>query len=327
MVKKMHAIRVLQTGGPEVMQYEELSVPTPNAGEVLVQVKAAGVNFIDIFLRSGIYSKPLPLTLGFEGAGIVLTVGPGVTQVKPGERVAWTDALGSYATHIIVPSERLVPLPDSISFEQAAAVMLQGLTAHYLTHSTYPLKKNDTCLVHAAAGGVGLLLCQMAKMLGARVIATASTLEKAALAQNSGANKIILYKEQDFAEEVDQLTSGMGVNVIYDSVGKDTYEKSLQSLATRGYLISFGQSSGPLPLIDAKQLAAKSLFFTRPSLFHYIASRAELLSRTNDLFAWITAKKINLHIYQTYPLQEAAAAHNALAERKSTGKLLLIPQS
>jgi NADPH:quinone reductase len=327
MTQKIQAIRVHQTGGPEVLRLEESAITAPGAGEVLVQVKAAGVNFIDIYIRSGLYSRPLPFTLGLEGAGVVVETGPGVSHLRAGDRVAWTDVFGSYATHVIAKAERLVALPDALTFEQGAAAMLQGLTAHYLTQSTYPLKKGDTCLVHAAAGGVGLLLCQIGNMLGARVIGTASTPEKAQLAKAAGADDIIIYTTQNVADEINNLTAGQGVNVVYDSVGKDTFEGSVNSLARRGYLVSFGQASGAIPPIELQKLSPKSLFLTRPSLSNYVVTREELLQRANDVFTWISSGKLNLRIEHIYALADAAEAHLALAGRKTTGKILLIPNS
>jgi len=322
----MHAIRVHRVGEPEVMRYEDLALPTPGAEDALIQVKAAGVNFIDTYIRSGSYSRPLPLTLGFEGAGIVTAVGAKVTHTKPGDRVAWTDVLGSYASHVLAPANRLVPLPESLSFEQGAAAMLQGITAQYLTHGAYWLKTGDTCLVHAAAGGVGLLLCQIGKIKGARVIGTVSSAEKARIAQAAGADETIIYTEQDFSKEISKLTQGAGVNVVYDSVGKDTFEKSLASLGVRGFLVSFGQSSGPVPLFDLQKLAANALFLTRPSIFKYTVTHEELLSRAHQVFEWISAGKLNLRIDHIYPLRQAAEAHRALEGRKTTGKILLIPE-
>ncbi len=325
MTNIMHSVRIHQSGEPEVMRYEELPIPAPGANEALIQVKAAGINFIDIYIRSGVYSRPFPSTLGFEGAGIVIAVGADVSHIKPGDRVAWTDVFGSYSSHVLAPADRLVLLPDSLSFEQGAAAMLQGMTAQYLTQGAYWLKPGDTCLVHAAAGGVGLLLCQIAKILGARVIGTVSSTEKARLARAAGADEIIIYTEQDFSSEIQKLTNGAGVNVVYDSVGKDTFEKSLASLGLRGYLVIFGQASGPAPLLDTQKLAANALFLTRPSLFKYIVTREELLTRANQVFAWISAGKLNLRIEHKYALQQAAEAHHALAGRKTTGKILLIP--
>jgi NADPH2:quinone reductase len=322
----MRAVRVHQYGGPEAMVVDELDTPEPAAGQAVVEVAAAGVNFIDTYQRSGAYKGALPLGLGLEGAGAVRAVGPGVSDVKVGDRVAWNGVPGSYATEAAIPADKLVPLPEKLSFEDGAAAMLQGMTAHYLTHSTYPLKSGDTCLVHAAAGGVGLLLCQMAKMLGARVLGTVSTEEKAQLAREAGADEVILYTQQDFQAEARRLTDGKGVDVVYDGVGKDTYEKSLDSLAPRGYMVLFGQSSGGVPPLDPQLLAAKgSLFLTRPTLVNYTATREELLQRSGDVLGWIESGKLRLRVGHTYPLDQARQAHEDLQGRKTTGKLLLLP--
>ena len=322
----MKAIRAHQHGGPEVLQLDDLPLPEPGPGQARVKVGAAGVNFIDIYQRSGAYQGKMPLPMGLEGAGTVEAVGPNVTEVKVGDRVAWTGVPGSYATDALIPADRLVSLPEKLSFEDGAAAMLQGMTAHYLVTTTYPLKPGDSCLVHAAAGGVGLLLCQMAKMRGARVIGTVSTEAKAKLARDAGADEVIRYTEQDFEAEVKRLTDGQGLNVVYDSVGKDTFDKSLNCLAPRGYLVLFGQSSGPVAPVDPQILNSKgSLFLTRPSLFHYTATRPELLQRANDVLGWIAAGTLRLRIERSYPLAEAAEAHRALAGRQTTGKVLLLP--
>ncbi len=322
----MKAIRVHQHGGPEVMKLDELPMPEPGPGQARVKIEAAGVNFIDIYQRSGLYKNPLPWAMGLEGAGTVEAIGPGVTEVKAGDRVAWTGVPGSYATHNLVPADRLAVLPPKLSFRDGAAAMLQGMTAHYLTHSTYLLKPGDTCLVHAAAGGVGLLLCQMAKMRGARVIGTVSTEAKAKLAREAGADEVILYSQQDFEGEVKRITGGKGLNVVYDAVGKDTFDKSLNCLALRGYMVLYGQASGPVPPFDLQVLNAKgSLFITRPTLFHYVAARPELLQRSGEVLGWIEAGKLRIRVERTYPLGEAAEAHRALAGRQTTGKVLLLP--
>ena len=307
------------------MKLEELPTPSPAGGQALVRVHACGVNFIDVYQRTGTYQLPLPLPLGLEGAGIVESVGEGVTQVKAGDRVAWTNLPGSYATHAVLNAERLVPIPAGIDTKTAAAAMLQGLTAHYLIHSTYPLKAGESCLIHAAAGGVGLLFCQIASRLGARVIGTASG-SKGELAKAAGAAEIIDYTKSDFEAEVKRLTGGAGLHVVYDSVGKDTLLKSLKCLRPRGMLVLFGQSSGPVDPIDPQLLAAGgSLYLTRPTLFNYVASREELLSRTGDLFSWISSGQLKVRIGAEYPLAEAAQAHEALQGRRTTGKVLLIP--
>jgi NADPH2:quinone reductase len=322
----MKAIRVNEYGGPEVLSYEDISVPEPESGEVRVKIEAAGVNYIDIYHRTGLYKSRLPFTPGMEGAGVVDATGPGVDEQRAGDRVAYAMSQGSYADYAIVPAWRLVPVPADIDFRSAAAVMLQGMTAHYLTHSTYPLHNDDTALVHAAAGGTGLLLIQMAKQRGARVIGTVSTQEKAALAREAGADEIILYTQSDFEAEAKRLSDGQGVDVVYDSVGQTTFEKSLNCLKPRGYLVLFGQSSGPVPPFDPGVLSAKgSLFLTRPSLANYTATRQELLDRANDIFTWIGSGQLKLRIEQTFPLAQAAEAHRQLSGRKTTGKLLLIP--
>ena len=301
----------------------ESPTPQPAAGQALVRIAASGVNFIDVYIRTGLYKSDLPATLGSEAAGTVEAVGPQVTEVAPGDRVAFV-ARGSYAEYAVVPSAQLVKIPDHVDFQTAAAAMLQGMTAHYLTHSTYALKSGDTCLVHAAAGGAGGLIVQMAKMLGARVFGTVSTEEKAAIAREHGADEAILYVQQDFEAEVKRLTNGRGVDVVYDSVGKTTFDKSLNSLRPRGLLALFGQSSGTVPPFDPGILNAKgSLFLTRPSLGHHVATREELLWRAGDVLNWIDAGKLKLRIDRTYPLAEAAAAHRDLEGRRTAGKLLL----
>ncbi|MSP40279.1 MAG: quinone oxidoreductase [Deltaproteobacteria bacterium] len=322
----MKAVRIHQYGGPEVLTYEDIPIPEPKAGEARVKIDAIGLNFIDIYQRTGLYPLQMPCALGMEGAGVVDAVGDGVSEVRAGDRVAYAMILGSYAEYAIVPAARLAPLPVNVDMKSAAALMLQGMTAHYLTHSTYPLKKGDTALIHAAAGGVGLLLIQIAKMLGARVIGTVGTEAKAALAKQAGADDVILYTQTDFLVEVKKLTDGKGVNVVYDSVGATTFEKSLDCLSPRGYLALFGQSSGPVAPFDPGKLAAKgSLFLTRPSLGHYMLDRAELLARANDLFAWTAAGKLQLRIESTLALQDAAEAQRLLAGRKTSGKVVLVP--
>ena len=305
------------------MQLVELPTPQPAAGQALVRIAASGVNFIDVYFSTGLYKADLPMTLGSEAAGTVQAVGPEVTEVAPGDRVAAV-MRGSYAEYAVVPAAQLVKIPDHVDFQTAAAAMLQGMTAHYLTHSTYPLKSGDTCLVHAAAGGAGGLIVQMAKMLGARVFGTVSTEEKAAIAREHGVDEAILYTQQDFETEVKRLTNGRGVDVVYDSVGKTTFDKSLNSLRPRGLMALFGQSSGPVPPFDPGILNAKgSLFLTRPSLMHHVATREELLWRAGDVFNWIAAGKLKLRIDHTYPLADAAAAHRDLEGRRTAGKLLI----
>jgi NADPH2:quinone reductase len=322
----MKAVRVHKYGGPEVLTLEDIPVPEPKAGEARVKIEAVGVNFIDIYQRTGLYPLQTPFTLGMEGAGIVDAAGEGVNEVKPGDRVAYAMILGSYAEYAVVPAWRLALLPANIDAQSGAALMLQGMTAHYLTHSTYPLKKGDLALVHAAAGGVGLLLIQIAKQLGATVIGTVSTEAKAKLAKDAGADHLILYTQTDFADEVKKITAGRGVHVVYDSIGQSTFEKSLDCLRPRGYMVLFGQSSGPVPPFDAGKLAAKgSLFLTRPSLIHYTLDRAELLGRAGDLFSWIASGKLKLRIDKTFVLAEAAQAHRQLEGRRTAGKIILRP--
>jgi len=322
----MKAIRVHAPGGPEALRYEEIERPVPGPGQVLVKIEAAGLNFIDVYQRNGHYKVPVPFTLGQEAAGTVAAVGVGVAEPKVGDRVAYTTVLGAYAEYAVVPADRVVRLPDGVSAKQGAAAMLQGLTAHYLATSTYPLKPGDACLVHAAAGGVGLLLCQIAKLRGARVLGTVSTREKAALARGAGADDVILYTEQDFETEVKRLTSGAGLQVIYDSVGKTTFEKSLNCLAPRGMMVLYGQSSGPVGLFDPQVLNQKgSLFLTRPTIVHYIATRAELLARAGEVLGWIKSGRVKVRIDRELPLAQAAEAHRLLEGRQTTGKVLLIP--
>ena len=322
----MKAIRVHETGGPEVMRLEELPTPNPGQGQALVKVEAIGVNFVDIYNRSGLYKNPLPFTPGSEGAGTVEGVGPGVTEVKVGDRVGWAQVGGSYATHVVAPAQKLILIPEGVNWMDAAAVLLQGLTAHYLATSTYPLKTGDSCLVHAAAGGVGRLLCQIAKQRGARVIGTAGSPEKAAIARDGGADEVILYREQDFVAEVRRLTGGAGVQVVYDMVGKDTFDGSLSSLARRGCLVLVGQASGPVPPLDPRVLNTKgSLYLTRPSLVDYTVTREELLARANDVLTWLSEGKLRLRVDRTYPLAEAAEAHRALEGRQTAGKVQLMP--
>lgn len=322
----MKAIRVHQQGGLDALKHEDIPMPQPGKGEVRVKIEASGVNFIDVYHRDGRYKPPLPVTLGQEGAGVVDAVGEGVTEVKVGDRVAYTTAQGSYADYAIVPAWRLVSVPKGVSSEFAAAVMLQGLTAHYLTHSTYPIKAGETALIHAAAGGLGLLLVQICKMIGARVIGTTSTEAKAKLAQEAGADEMILYTTQDFEVEVKRLTSNKGVDVIYDSVGKTTFEKGLNCLRPRGYMVLCGQSSGPAPTIDPQALNPKgSLFLTRPTLAHYTANRTELLERANAVLGWVQAGKLKVLIDKSFPLAQAGEAQAYLESRASKGKLILIP--
>jgi NADPH2:quinone reductase len=322
----MKAIQVAQVGGPEVLTLVDAPVPDPKPNEALVQIEAAGVNFIDVYFREGRYPAPLPFINGQEGAGLVVAVGSDVTTLRLGDRVAYTSALGSYAEYAAVPDRSLVKIPDELDFNQAAAAMLQGMTAHYLSHSTYPIKSGDTVLIHAAAGGVGLLLVQMAKKLGARIIATAGSEEKAHLARDAGADEVIIYTEQDFETETQRLTEGQGVHVVYDGVGKDTFAKDLSVLRPRGYLVLFGGASGAVAPFDLLELTKHgSLFVTRPSLQHYVATREELEQRANEVLQMIVGGELKLRISKTYPLAEAETAHRDLEGRKTTGKLLLIP--
>jgi NADPH2:quinone reductase len=322
----MKAIQVKQPGGPDVLELVDVPVPESKANEAVVKLAASGVNFIDVYQREGRYKVPLPFVLGQEGAGVVTAVGSNVTSVKAGDRVAWTGPLGGYAEYAAVSADRLVAIPAGVTDQQAAAAMLQGMTAHYLCHDTYPLKRGETALVHAAAGGVGLLLVQMAHDIGARVLATVSTQEKAKLAREAGADEIILYTKSDFEAETRRLTNGQGVHVVYDSVGKTTFEKGLNVLRPRGMMVLFGGSSGAVPPFDLIALSQKgSLYVTRPTLVNYIASREDLLSRSGAVFAMISSGKLKLRIAHTYPLAEAQRAHRDLEGRKTTGKLLLLP--
>lgn len=322
----MKVIQVKQPGGPEAMELLDSPVPQPKANEAVVKLSASGVNFIDVYFREGRYKAVPPFVLGQEGAGVVNAVGPDVTTVKNGDRVAWTGVMGSYAEYAAVPADRLVPIPDGVTDQQAAAAMLQGMTAHYLSHDTYPLKRGETALVHAAAGGVGLLLVQMAHHIGARVIATVSTDEKAKFAREAGADEVILYTQSDFETETKRLTGGKGLDVVYDSVGKTTFEKGLNVLRPRGMMVLFGGSSGAVPPFDLIVLSQKgSLYLTRPTLVNYIATREELMARSGAVFSMIAAGKLKLRIAHTYPLAEAQQAHRDLEGRRTTGKLLLIP--
>ncbi|MSR35707.1 MAG: quinone oxidoreductase [Gemmatimonadetes bacterium] len=320
----MRAIRVHRTGGPEELTVEQVAVPEPGPGQARVRVAFAGVNFIDVYHRTGLYPMQLPLTPGSEAAGVVAAVGEGVSEVSVGDRVAYAMHPGSYAEHAVVDAWKLVPVPSGVELDVAAAVMLQGLTAHYLTHSTFPLRSGHVALVHAAAGGVGLLLCQVAKRLGARVLGTVSTEAKAALARAAGAEEVVLYTTESFKEAARRLTGGKGVDVVYDSVGRTTFEGSLDSLRPRGMLALFGQSSGPVPPFDPAILNRKgSLFLTRPGLAHYTADRAELLGRARDLFAWMAAGELSVRIDRVLPLERAAEAHRLLESRATAGKVLL----
>ena len=322
----MNAIQIHQTGGPEVLQLGEIPIPAPGPGQVLIRIEATGVNFIEIYFRKGVYKAALPLIPGSEAAGTVEELGPGVTGFAPGDQVTSTSVIGSYAEYALVPAAQLVRIPEGVTMEQAAAAMLQGMTAHYLAYSTFALKAGDTALVHAGAGGVGLLLTQMAARIGARVITTVSTEAKAALSREAGAAEVILYTQQDFETEVKRLTGGKGVDVVYDSVGKTTFDKSLNCLRSRGLLALYGASSGPVPPFDLIHLSGKgSLFLTRPALWHHIATRAELEWRSSEVLNWVAKGQLKLRTEFTFPLAEADQAQIALEERKTTGKILLVP--
>jgi NADPH2:quinone reductase len=323
----MKAIQIKETGGPEQLQLVDIPTPQPGPKDALVKVAASGVNFIDVYFRIGLYKVDLPAVLGMEAAGVVEAVGKEVTEVRPGDRVAYAMARGSYAEYAVVPSWQLVKIPDGIGLNSAAAAMLQGMTAHYLTHSTFQLKSGDTCLVHAAAGGAGRLIVQMAKMLGARVLGTTSTEAKAELARQAGIDEVIFYTKQDFEVEVKRLTGGRGVDVVYDSVGAPTYLQGLNCLRPRGMMVLFGQSGGKVPPLDPTILNTKgSLFLTRPSLAHYCANREELLWRAGDVLQWIASGKLKLAIDRTYPLAQVAQAHRDLESRATAGKVLLISE-
>lgn len=321
----MKAVRVHAVGGPEVLQYEDVPLTAPGAGQAQIKVEAIGLNFIDCYFRAGLYKTALPFIPGSEAAGTVSAIGPNVTEVKVGDRVAYAPVMGAYAEYAVVPANRLLKLPEGLDSRMGAAIPLQGMTAQYLTSSTYPVKQGDVALVHAAAGGVGLLLVQMVKLRGARVFGTVSTREKATLAREAGADEVILYTEQDFEAEVMRLTNGQGVNVVYDSVGKTTFDKSLNCLAVRGVLALFGQSSGPVAPMDPARLAKNSLFLTRPSLGNYTLTREELQQRSDEVFGWVKSGRLKVRVHQTLPLKDAAEAHRLLEGRKTTGKVLLIP--
>jgi NADPH2:quinone reductase len=322
----MKAIRVHDAGGPDVLRVEDIPDPAPAGGELLIEVEAVGVNFIEIYYREGLYPVQRPFTPGSEAAGVVRRIGPGVTEFAVGDRIVSQNVKGAYAQHALVPADKAVRIPDGVSTKTAAAVWLQGLTAHYLSHSTFPLKAGDRCLVHAAAGGVGLLLCQMAKKRGAFVIGTASTEEKRKLARRAGADEVIDYTTHDFAAEVKRITHNAGVDVVYDSVGKTTFDQSLDCLRPRGMMVLLGQSSGPVPPFDPQILNRKgSLFLTRPTLNSYVATRDELLSRSNEILGWLERGELNVRIGAQFPLDKADEAQRALAGRRTTGKVLLVP--
>jgi len=322
----MKAIRVHEAGGPEKLRYEDVPLPVPGTGQARVKVQAAGLNFIDIYFRTGLYKTAFPFTPGMEAAGTVDAVGESVKTVRPGDRVAYAMNMGAYAEYALVNAWQLVKLPEEVDFPQGAAAMLQGMTAHYLAYSTYPLRSGETALIHAAAGGVGLLLIQVAKIVGARVIGTVSTEAKAELARAAGADHVLLYETEDFEAAVKRITDGRGVDVVYDSVGKATFERGLNCLRRRGMMVLFGQSSGPLPPFDLTVLNPKgSLYVTRPSLAHYTSTREELEWRAGDIFKWMSDGRLKLRIDRTFPLRDASEAHRVLEGRKTSGKVLLVP--
>jgi NADPH2:quinone reductase len=322
----MKAIRVHEVGGPEKLRFEDVSVPDPGPGQARIKVRAIGLNFIDVYFRAGLYKAPLPLIPGMEAAGVVDAVASGVTEIQPGDRVAYAMNMGTYAQYALANASQLVKLPEGVDFNAGAAAMLQGMTAHYLTYSTFPLRHGETALIHAAAGGVGLLLIQMAKMVGARVIGTVSSEAKAALAREAGADHVVFYEREDFEAAVKNITEGRGVDVVYDSVGRTTFDKGLNCLRRRGMLVLFGQSSGVAPPFDLNVLNGKgSLYVTRPSLGHYVATRNELEWRAGDVLNWVAEGKLKLRIERTYSLKDAGEAHRALEGRQTTGKVLLLP--
>jgi len=322
----MRAIRVERYGGPEVLQVQDLEPPHPAPGQVLVDVAACGVNYVDTYQRGGTYQVPLPFVSGVEGAGTVTALGEDVGDLKVGDRVGWVAAPGSYAEQVLLPADKAIPVPEGVSLELAAAVLLQGLTAHYLCTSTYPVQAGDATLVHAAAGGVGLLLTQMVgKLRGGRVLATVSSEEKAALARAAGADEVIRYDQMEFAAEVRRLTGDDGVRVVYDGVGLTTFEGSLASLRRRGLLVLYGAASGPVPPFDPMRLMAGSFFLTRPTLAHYTATRYELLARAHEVFDWVADGRLNVRIGGRFALSDARRAHEDLQGRRTTGKLLLVP--
>ena len=322
----MRAIQIQHAGGPEVLVIKDLPIPEPGPGDVLVKIEASGINFIDVYLREGRYPAQLPFIPGQEAAGVIVEVGPGVTGFKVGDRVAWCHRMGTYAEYATAPASLLIKLPEAVSTRQAAAAMLQGMTAHYLAYSTYAIQPHDTVLIHAGAGGVGLLLIQMAKRIGARILTTVSTEEKALLAREAGADETILYTQEDFVSRVRSLTEGKGLPVVYDSVGKTTFEGSLSCLRPRGLMVLYGGSSGPVPPFDLIQLSTRgSLFVTRPTMKDYVATRSELVHRASEVLNWVAEGKLQLRLKHSYPLENAAQAHRDLEGRKTTGKLLLIP--
>jgi NADPH2:quinone reductase len=321
----MKAVQISEYGGPEVMQYKDVPDPTPGDGQALVQIQAVGVNFTDTYSRSGVNPPQLPWIVGVEGAGVVRKVGSGVTNLKEGDLVAYSSVPGSYAEQVVVPAWRLMKIPPGLDARAGAAAMLQGMTAHYLCHSTYKVQRGDKVLIHAGAGGVGLLLIQMVKRLGGQVFSTVSTEAKAELAKSAGADQVILYTQQDFADEVKKATNGQGVQVVYDAVGKTTFDKSISCLGRRGYMVLYGQASGPVPPLDPRVLGNGSLFLTRPGLGDYTTTREELEQRAGDVLGWVKSGELKLRVEHVFPLAEAAEAHRQLESRATTGKVLLIP--
>ncbi len=320
----MKAIRITKTGGPEVLEWRDVDDPTPGPDQVVVDVAAAGLNYIDTYHRTGLYPMSLPFTPGLEGAGTVVEIGDDVTEVAVGDTVAWSAGMGSYAERLALPASSTVPVPDGVALDQAAAVMLQGMTAHYLVTDTFPLAESHRCLIHAGAGGVGLLLIQMAKMVGAEVFTTVGTPAKAELAAGAGADHVILYRDVDFGDEVEEIAGGRALDVVYDGVGQSVFRRSLDLLKPRGMMVNFGNASGPAEPISPLELAP-SLYLTRPSLFHYIANRDDLLRRSGDLFTWISGDRLEVRIGDRIPMSEAARAHELLEGRETTGKVVLVP--
>ena len=322
----MKAVQITEFGGPEVMKYQDVPDPAPGAGDAIVEIQAVGVNFTDVYSRAGINpGPPLPRTIGVEGAGVVQSVGPGVTDVRPGNLVVYCSIPGSYAEQAVVPASRLIKMPEGLDARAGAASILQGMTAHYLCHSTYPVQRGDRVLVHAGAGGTGLLLTQMIKRLGGYVFSTVSTEAKAELSRGAGADHVVIYTQQDFAEEVKRVTGGAGVQAVYDGVGQTTFDKSIGCLARRGYMVLYGQASGPVPPLDPRILGNGSRFLTRPGLGDYIVTREELEKRAGDVLGWVKSGELKLRVEHVLPLSEAAEAHRQLEGRATTGKLLLIP--
>ena len=321
----MKAIQISEVGGPDVMKYQDLPDPVAGDGEAVLDIQAVGVNYTDIYNREGANPGPLPRVIGVEGAGVVRSVGTGVTQVKSGDVVAYCSVAGSYAEQAVVPESRLIKMPDGLDAKSGAAAMLQGMTAHYLCHSTYAVKSSDRVLIHAGAGGVGLLLIQMVKKLGGYVFSTVSTAAKAELAQGAGADQVIIYTQQDFAKEVKQATEGEGVQVVYDAVGKTTFDQSITCLGRRGHMVLYGQASGPVPPVDARVLGNGSLYLTRPGLGDYTVTKKELDHRAGDVLGWVKSGELKLRVEHVLPLSDAAEAHRQLSSRETTGKVLLIP--